>query len=144
MNSKPILTLYLAWAISLCASFGSLFFSDVMGFVPCPLCWYQRIFMYPLAIILGLGLFTQDNKAIKYAWPFSILGWLFSIYHNLLQWNIIPESAAPCKLGIPCSTAYINWLGFITIPFLAFIGFTLIILLLFLSNKKLNLQEKGL
>ena len=130
--------LFLAWVTAFVAVLGSLFFSEIMGYVPCSLCWYQRIFMYPLVIIFSVSLFPVDQKVVKFAFPLVFLGWLFAIYHNLLQWGIIPESAAPCKSGVPCSANYIHWLGFVTIPLLSLMAFTfiLIFLIVFYVNKK--------
>jgi len=103
-------------ATALYESIPSLFFSEVMSFVPCALCWYQRIAMYPLVLILLIALIKGDRGVYQYALPLTGLGWFWAMYHNLLHWDIIPESIAPCVQGIPCSTVYINWLGFITIP----------------------------
>ena len=129
-------TLYLSWVISIFATFGSLYFSEVREFVPCDLCWYQRIMMYPLTIILGIAAY-QNNKSIKhYVLPLSILGGCISLFHYLEQ--KVPGFAAikPCKNGVPCSTEYINWFGFVTIPFLALTAFSLITLLLLLTKNK--------
>lgn len=114
------------------ATIGSLVFSEILKFPPCILCWYQRIFMYPLVIILAVGIWKKDKNVHLYALPLSITGLIISIYHNLLYYNIIPESSAPCTLGISCTTKFVEWFGFITIPFLsmaAFITTTLLILL---------------
>jgi len=123
--------LYLAWFVALVATGGSLYFSEVRSFVPCTLCWYQRIFMYPLVIILGLASYRQSTVVIPYVLPLSVIGGGVSLFHYLEQ--KIPGFGAPavCRSGVPCSTEYINWLGFITIPFLALTAFTLITLLLF-------------
>jgi disulfide bond formation protein DsbB len=138
MNSKLFNLLFATWIVALVSTLGSLFFSEVMSFAPCSLCWYQRICMYPLVLILGFGLFPADIKVIRYALPLAIAGLATSFYHNLLQWGIIPETAAPCKLGVPCATKYIEWLGFITIPFLSLVAFTLIVALLFITRKSEN------
>jgi disulfide bond formation protein DsbB len=135
MTSKSANILFFAWVVALVSTLGSLFFSEVMGFVPCSLCWYQRICMYPLVILLAVGSFPFDAKVYKFSLPFAVIGWLFALYHNLLHWKIIPESASPCRQGIPCSTVYINWLGFITIPFLSLVAFSLILISLFIFNK---------
>lgn len=128
-------SLYAAWVTSLLATFGSLFFSEIMEFVPCSLCWYQRIFMYPIAITLTIGIFKSDQLCAKYSFPFSLLGSGFSLYHNLLMWEIIPETMSPCRSGIPCSARYIDYFGFITIPFLSLVAFTLLVLFLFQQRK---------
>lgn len=119
-------SLTLSWLVAVIAMFGSLFFSEVMEFIPCSLCWYQRILMYPLTLILGIAIWKNRLDVITYSFPFSILGMLLALYHLGVQYEIIPETASPCVQGVPCSAMYINWLGFITIPLLSFIAFTLI------------------
>ncbi len=128
MNQTQTVTL--AFIISLIATLGSLFFSEVMHFIPCSLCWYQRIFMYPLLIIFLVNLLYPDEKVFKYATPLVVIGFLISLYHNLLMYKIIPENISPCVQGVPCSVAYINWFGFVTIPLLSLIAFTAILLLI--------------
>ncbi len=130
------LFLFLAWIVATVGMLGSLFFSEVMEFVPCTLCWYQRIMMYPLVFILLTGMMPYDKKVLKFALPFVVLGWGFALYHNLLHFGIIPENASPCVQGIPCSTKYIEWFGFITIPMLSLIGFSLIAVFLFIMKKR--------
>lgn len=128
-----------AWIQSLIAMVGSLYFSDVMKLPPCVLCWYQRICMYPLVIILGVGFLGKRLDALIYALPLAAIGWFISSYHNLLYYNIIPESAAPCVSGVSCTTKYFEWFGIITIPLLAWLAFTIIIVLLSIviaKNKK--------
>lgn len=132
--------LFIAWVVSLVATLGSLFFSEIMHFPPCVLCWYQRICMYPLAVIFLVGLFPLDRSVLRYSLPLVVIGWLISIYHNLLSWGIIPESASPCVQGVSCATVYIQWLGFITIPLLSFFTFTLLlVILLFLRRQNREL-----
>lgn len=128
--------LFLSFLIASVATLGSLFFSEVMDFVPCNMCWYQRIFMYPLVLIFLMGILYPDDKVFKYAMPIVMVGLIFSIYHNLLMFGIIPEAAVPCTNGIPCSTKYISWFGFITIPFLSFIAYISIFILMILGRKK--------
>jgi disulfide bond formation protein DsbB len=115
--------LRLSFLISLAAVFGSLYFSEVLGFPPCVLCWYQRICIYPLTLIFAVGLIKEDRHCLNYAWPLIILGTLIATYHNLLYYGIIPESITPCKQGVSCSTRQVEYLGFITIPLLSLIGF---------------------
>lgn len=121
--------LYLAWVVALTAMLGSLYFSEIREFVPCELCWIQRIFMYPLVILLGVAVFTDDRTVKKYVLPLSIIGGLISLYHYLVQ--KVPGFAdiKPCVQGVPCNVQYINWFGFVTIPFLALTAFTMITLL---------------
>ncbi len=127
--------LMLAWAQALVAMLGSLYFSEVLGFPPCVLCWYQRIALYPLVILIGVGIIRKDRNVIFYALPLAGIGWIISIYHNLLYYKIVPDTLAPCSLGVSCTTKFIEWYGFITIPFLALIGLTAIIALLFIDRK---------
>ncbi|RSL29976.1 disulfide bond formation protein B [Salibacterium salarium] len=128
--------LYTAWLISVVATLGSLYFSEGLGYVPCEFCWYQRIAMYPLVLLLGIAAFYHDTKIVPYVLPLSIIGGLVSVYHYLMQ--KIPGFAAPapCADGVPCHVLYINWFGFITIPFLALTAFALITALLVLLHVK--------
>lgn len=127
---------FAAWLVALIATLGSLFFSEVMKYVPCTLCWYQRIFMYPLVAILLVGIFPLDTKVVRYSTPLAGLGWITATYHVLVQLKIIPETASPCVMGVPCSAKYIQWFGVITIPVLSWIAFTLIGCLLFMGAKR--------
>lgn len=129
-NQSAWYLLFSCWTIAFIATAGSLFFSQVMGFPPCELCWYQRIFMYPLVIFFIISLISLDGSAFKYSLPLVILGWLTALYHNLLHYGIVPESASPCREGVSCADIWINWLGFITIPMMSFIAFSLILIIL--------------
>lgn len=115
-----------AWAIALVAMLGSLFFSEVMKLPPCVLCWYQRIAMYPLVLILARGILRGDAGAGAYARPLSVAGWLIAAYHVLLYYGLLPDSVSPCTEGVSCTTRQIEWLGFVTIPLLSLTAFTLI------------------
>ena len=116
----------LAWIVATVATLGSLFFSEVMQLPPCVLCWYQRICMYPLVLVLGTGLWRHDTKARVYAAPLIILGSVIAVYHNLLYYGILSESLAPCSAGISCTSRQIMWAGFITIPLLSLTAFAAI------------------
>jgi disulfide bond formation protein DsbB len=138
MNSNRSISttiIFLCFLIASIATIGSLFFSEIMHFVPCSMCWYQRIFMYPLVLIFLVNLLYPDDKVFKYTITLVMIGLFFSIYHNLLMFDIIPESIVPCVSGVPCSTEYINWFGFITIPLLSFIAYFMLFILLILGNK---------
>ena len=139
MNQNQVMNptiVFLCFMVASIATLGSLFFSEVMHFVPCSMCWYQRIFMYPLVLIFLVNLLYPDDKVFKYAIALVLAGLLFSIYHNLLMFDIIPESVVPCVSGVPCSTVYINWFGFITIPFLSLIAYVTLFILLILGKRK--------
>jgi len=122
--------LYLAWLVATIATLGSLYFSEVRHFIPCTLCWYQRILMYPLVVLLGIASYRQDQHIKGYLLPLTLLGMVVSSYHYLEQKVPGFGAAGLCRSGVPCSGSYINWLGFITIPLLALTAFTLISLLL--------------
>ena len=128
--------LFLCWLLASMSTAGSLFFSHVMGFAPCVLCWYQRIFLFPLVIVLAIGLFPFDKSVVKYALPLTIAGWLTALYHNLLYAGIIPESIQPCNRGVSCTEKYINLFGFLSIPALSLLSFTTLIFLLILLIKR--------
>ena len=128
--------LFLCWLLATVSTLGSLFFSYVMGFAPCVLCWYQRIFLFPLVIVLAFGLFPFDKNVIKFALPLAIAGWLTALYHNLLYSGIIPESIQPCSRGVSCTEKYIDLFGFLTIPMLSLLSFTTIIIMLFILRRR--------
>ena len=116
----------LAWLQAVVATSGSLYFSEVLGWRPCALCWYQRVLMYPLSIILLVGWLKKDKGVVAYALPLALLGLGVALYHNLLQWGIIPEQLSNCVVGVPCVSKYRGWLGFITIPLLSLTAFWVI------------------
>lgn len=137
-TDKNQLLMYAAWLVSIIATLGSLYFSEVKGFIPCELCWYQRIFMYPLALILGVATFKNDAALKQIVLPMSITGGIISVFHYMEQKIPGFGGIKPCASGVPCNSEYINWLGFITIPFLAMTAFTLItiVTLCWTNNKK--------
>jgi len=134
-SSKNVYYYAAAWIVAITATIGSLFYSEVMNFVPCSLCWYQRIFMYPLTIIIGIAVFYNEVNIKKYILSVSIIGWLIALYHVLLQKIPAMKALEPCKQGIPCTVDYVNYLGFITIPMLSLTAFTLIIIFVWLVKK---------
>lgn len=125
----------LALLIATLSTVGSLYFSEILKLPPCILCWYQRIMMYPLVIILLIGLIKKDKYLAYLVLPFAILGVIISGYHNLLYYGLIPESITPCTQGVSCTTKQIEILGFITIPLLSLVSFTTITLLAFFKIK---------
>jgi len=130
--------IFVSWLIAMLSTLASLFFSEVMELAPCVLCWYQRIFLFPLSIILVLGLFPLDTKVIKYALPLSLIGMLFTIYHCLLFYGFIPENLQPCSQGIPCNDDSMILFGILPIPVLSLLAFLSISTLLLLARGKLN------
>lgn len=128
--------LFTAWATSVVAMFGSLYFSEIRQYEPCVLCWYQRILMYPLVLILGIAVFKKDYKIAFYTLVLSGIGAGISFYHYLLQKVSFFADNAPTCGRVPCTGQYINWLGFITIPFLALTAFIIIFTISFLLWRK--------
>ena len=122
----------LAFGPAIAAMLGSLYFSEIRGFIPCELCWYQRILMYPIVVILLVGIFNDDWLLPKYTLPLSITGMGVSTYHYLLQNHVFGSSI--CSAGVSCAVREINIFGFITIAFLALIAFTLITILMLCAN----------
>jgi disulfide bond formation protein DsbB len=114
--------LFACWLMATASALGSLFFSEVMGFAPCVLCWYQRIALFPLVLILPMGLFPFDAKAAKFALPLTTAGLLTAIYHNLLYAGLVPSSIQPCTQGVSCTEKYIEFFGFISIPLLSLLA----------------------
>lgn len=138
VSSTAWTLLFFAWLVATIATVGSLFFSEVMMFPPCVMCWYQRICMYPLVVILLVGLFPLDTTVTRYAMPLTLIGLFFAIYHNLLYYKILPESVQPCSQGVSCTSDYINWFGFVTIQFLSLVAFVMVLILLIIFKRKVK------
>lgn len=130
-SSFRIYLLYVAWFQAAIATAGSLFFSEAMKLPPCVLCWYQRIAMYPLVLIFAISIIRRDLVGRIYGLPLALCGFIIAVYHNLLYYKIIPQAIIPCTSGVSCTSKQIEWLGFITIPFLSLTAFFVIILSLF-------------
>lgn len=130
--------LFICWLLATTSTMGSVFFSHVMEFAPCVLCWYQRICLFPLVILLAVGLFSFDKSVVKYTLPLVIAGWLTAFYHTLLYAGIIPKSIQPCTQGVSCTEEYINLFGFITIPMLSLLSFSMIMALLIILYRRVS------
>ena len=130
--------LFLCWLLVSISTTGSLFFSHVMNFAPCVLCWYQRIFLFPLVLILAIGLFPLDKNVVKFALPLAIAGWLTAFYHNLLYSEVISKDLQPCSQGVSCTEKYIDLFGFLTIPMLSLLSFSTVIALLVIFNRRIS------
>ena len=129
--------LFMAWLVSLVASLGALFIGEIMGQTPCVLCWYQRAFMFPLAVILAVGAFRSDDGAWRYGLPLAIIGTVIAAYHSLLYAGILTEALEPCGQGPSCTDTAMTILGGIPLPALSFAAFlTIAILLLSASRTK--------
>lgn len=121
--------LWIAFAVAGAAMVGSLYFSEVAEYVPCKLCWYQRIAMYSLAVILLVAAIKRDRGVTKYALPLAIIGAGISTYHYLLEWFPSIETDV-CSIDVPCTTIWFREFGFATLSFMALSGFVLIIALM--------------
>ena len=119
--------LWCAFVVSALATGGSLFLSQTAGFVPCELCWFQRICMYPLSITTLLAAIWGDYKMARYLLPLPIVGACVSVYHILIENQVIAEPSA-CRIGgAGCAVKWINYFGYMTIPTLALTAFVLLI-----------------
>lgn len=133
LGQKAIL---LSFLLSSLAMTGSLYFSDVAGFAPCVLCWYQRILMYPLPLLLGISMKKHDDSIVDYGLALSGLGTLMAAYHYNLQIN--PNPFAPCATvgySVSCTENFFMQFGYVTIPMMSLSAFALIFLLLFARKK---------
>jgi disulfide bond formation protein DsbB len=129
--------LFLCWLLVSVSATISIFFSSVLEYQPCVLCWYQRICLFPLILILAAGLFPSlDKSVIKYALPLSIAGGLTAFYHSLLYAGIIPESIQPCSKGVSCTEKYFELFGFLSIPMLSFLAFSILVILLIILKRR--------
>lgn len=129
--------LFLCWLMVTVSATISLFFSSVLEYEPCVLCWYQRICLFPLIFIFAAGLFpTFDKSVIKYALPLTIVGGLIALYHTLLYAGIIPENIQPCSKGVSCTEKYIELFGFVSIPMLSFFAFSALVTLLIILKRR--------
>lgn len=129
---------YELWAAFLVAAIGtggSLFFSEIAGFIPCELCWYQRICMYPLSLLLLFAAAHDDRRVVRYLLPLPLVGACVSVYHLLVENKVVGQSQA-CLLSAPggCGVKWINEFGYVTIPTLALSGFLLLLVLLPLAT----------
>ena len=130
------LLVFIAWMVASVSTLGALFLGEVMGYTPCVLCWYQRIGMFPLVLILAAGLFPFDRSVVRYALPLALAGWLLAVFHWAVASGLVPESATPCSQGVPCSVEQISWFGFLTLPLLSVLAFSAIIALLLMTHFK--------
>lgn len=134
-NTKK-LSLFMAWIIALAATLITLYSSEVLKFPICHLCWYQRIAIYPLTILLGIAVWRDDRNIVIYALPLLIIGALFAAYQYLEQ--MIPgfQPINLCRMGPSCRETYFNLFGFITFPFLSLLACIVMAVLLLIAKKK--------
>lgn len=124
-----------AWLVALAATLGALFIGEVMGKTPCILCWYQRIFMFPLAVVLGIAAFREDAATWLYSGALALFGLVIAIYHSLLYFGFVTEGLQPCSKGLSCSGAAMSLWGF-PIPIMSTLSFAAIIVLLAIVRKR--------
>jgi disulfide bond formation protein DsbB len=125
----------LATAIATVATAGSLFFSEVAGYVPCALCWYQRIAMYPLVVVLGVAAWRRDGEVFRTAVPIAAIGGVIAVWHVLVE--RLPElGGTVCDPAAPCALRWVEELGFLTLPTMALVGFVAIIVLTLLARTR--------
>lgn len=129
------LALGLATAVAATATLGSLYYSEIAGFEPCRLCWYQRIAMYPLAVILGIAAFRRDDHVRWYALPLAVIGGGVALWHYLQQ-QLPSLATGACSVDTPCTAVWVEQFGFVSIPFMALSGFVAIIALLVRSEAR--------
>lgn len=130
MKDAATVALLASWVLALFASLAVLFIGEVMGQAPCVLCWYQRIAMFPLALILGVAAFRGDLRVWRYGLPIAAAGLLVAGFHTLLYYGVIPEGITPCGAGPSCTDAEMTIFG-LAIPVLslaAFIGLSAFLL----------------
>lgn len=136
-----IKAIWFAWLVALVATIGSLIYSEVIHFPPCRLCWFQRIAMYPMAVVLLVGAIRREFQVKYYALPLALIGLGISIYHYIIQRVPSVESGA-CDPTNPCSAIFVDIFGFISIPFMAGAGFILIAVLLGFYGNEDSIQEQ--
>jgi len=132
------LPLFGAWLVALVATAGALFMGEVMGMTPCLLCWYQRIAMFPLVVVLGLGLLDADGRCVRYAMPLAAAGWVIALYHCAVFWGLVTEALVPCGKGASCADADVQVAGLVPIPLLSLAAFTVILALSWVSKKEIQ------
>ena len=134
--NRPWTWLLMAWLVATAATLGALFLGEVMGMTPCVLCWYQRIFMFPLALILGMAAFAEDRRGPVYALPLALGGAAIAGYHTALIAGWVPQWWVPCGAGPSCSEQSLEILNGIQIPWLSLLAFIAIAFLLFVYLRK--------
>jgi disulfide bond formation protein DsbB len=135
-SSRQWALLFSAWLIALVSTLGALFSSEIMGLEPCVLCWYQRIAMFPLALMLTVALLPFDTRVVRYALPLALVGAVTAAYHTLLVWGPVPKDLVPCGQGPSCAEVKFELLGFITLPLLSLTAFVLIAILLWILKSR--------
>ncbi|MEZ4814748.1 MAG: disulfide bond formation protein B [Bdellovibrionota bacterium] len=139
----PRIESYLIWIIALSATAGSLFFSEILKIPPCDLCWYQRIFIYPLVFMMPIAIFKEDFNFRPYTLSLLIPGTIVSLYHNLLYYGVIEKPLVPCKAGVSCTSREFEFFGFLGIPLMSLLAFLAMIMLITATYRKKNDEIKS-
>ncbi len=141
-DSRPVEAswslVFSAWLVALAASLGALFIGEVMGQLPCNLCWYQRAFMFPLVIILAVASFNGDSGGWRYGLPLTAIGALIAGFHSLTYAGLLPTAIQPCGEGPSCSSADMTIFGGLPLPYLSLVAFLGIAALLILARRRLT------
>lgn len=137
----------IGYVLSLGATVASIMLSNVYEFIPCELCWYQRVFMFPIPLIFFAALWRKDKNSVFYVLPLSLIGSAIALYQTMLQWGWLNYDPNTCSVAVPCADAQINLLGFLTIPFGSFLMFLAISVLAIINfpkeKAKKLFDEKG-
>jgi disulfide bond formation protein DsbB len=128
-------TLFAAWLLSLIATASALFIGEVMGMMPCVLCWYQRIAMFPLVLFLGMAVFTQARALVLPSLLLALAGLAMASYHTMLYWGWIDPTLAPCGDGPSCTQQVLQIFGAVDLPMLSWLAFATISFLLVFTLK---------
>jgi disulfide bond formation protein DsbB len=134
--------LWLAWIVALVATLGSLYYSEIAHFVPCKLCWYQRICMYPLAVILLIAAVRRERRIWMYVLPQAVVGAGFALYHTQLQ-AFPSQGSSFCTTLEPCTVRYVWQFGFVSLPFMALSAFSFIITMLLVARRAPGTEEES-
>ncbi len=137
-SRRPWPLLLAAWLLALLATGGALFLGEVMGMTPCVLCWYQRIAMFPLVLILGMAVYSDDRRGALYALPLALAGVGLAIYHSLLIAGYIPAAWIPCGAGASCANQKVDILNGLQLPWLSLAAFAAITVFLLLYLRKVS------
>ena len=140
-NTPHLHFVYAAWLTASIATLASVFLGEIMGLPICRLCWYQRIALYPLVVVLPAAILLRDRHVNFYAMPLAAAGLAFAVYHNLLYYHVIETPLTPCAAEVPCTARQLELFGFLTIPLMSLGTFALIVLLLICfqrSSRKLT------
>ena len=129
---------YAAWLTACIATLTTLFLGEVMGLPICTLCWYQRIALYPIVVLLPAAILLRDRHLNFYAMPLVLAGLVVAVYHNLLYYRLIKTPLTPCAADVPCTARQMELFGFLTIPLMSLMTFCFLVLLLVLFQNTLR------